>query len=373
VSDTGSDQSDAPAPAGDRVTPDPGLDKRKAAILTAVVREYVQHAEPVGSKRIVDVYELGVSAATVRNEMAALEEAGYIAQPHTSAGRVPTDLGYRYFVDALSKLRPVNEAERLAVRGFLEQADDLEDLLRRSSQVLAQLTRYASLVLAPAIDRSRLKLVELVLLNPQTVLLLLIADTGRVIKRIVDLRAPATDVDLERVRAVLNEAAEGLRMADIPGAMDGVAEGAPNDLKSLTADLAEAASKNLVQPEVDRIFVGGQAALAGERGFAATDLHQVFELLEEQVTLGRVLAESAELDQPLVRIGEENEPIEQLRTASIVATGYGSDAPGSLGVLGPTRMDYPSVLGVVQAVAEHLQATFRALIEGDASDGADDG
>lgn len=359
----GAGASGGPDAPGERADPrvGPELDPRKAAILTAIVREYVRNAEPVGSKRIVETYDLGVSAATVRNEMAALEEAGYIAQPHTSAGRVPTDLGYRYFVDGIDELRPLGEAQRLAVRGFLGQADDLEDLLKRTTQVLARLTRYASLVLAPAIDRSRLKLVELVALHPNTVLLLLIADTGRVVKRIVDLELPVADLEIDRVRTVLNEAAVGLRMAEIPGAFAGLAEGAPSDLRMLVGGLAAAVNEDLVQPEVDRVFVAGQAALAGEGGFEATELLQVFELLEEQVTLGRVLTESAQLDRPLVRIGEENEPIEQLRTASIVAHGYGREAPGSLGVLGPTRMDYPSVLTVVKAVADHLQVTLRGL------------
>lgn len=350
----------------------PPLDPRKAAILTAIVREYVNNAEPVGSKRIVDAYGLGVSAATVRNEMAALEDAGFIAQPHTSAGRVPTDLGYRYFVDAIDELHPVGEPEELAVRGFLAQADDLEDLLRRTTQVLAQLTHYASLVLAPAIDRSRLKLVEIVALAPQTVLVLLIADTGRVVKRIADLGSPVAEVDIERVRAVLNETAVGLRMSEVPAAISGLAEGAPADLRDLAAGLSEVVGEDLVRPEVDRVFVAGRAALAGEGTFATDELYQVFELLEEQVTLGRVLAESAQLDRPLVRIGEENEPIEQLRSAAIVATGYGGDAPGSLGVLGPRRMDYPSVLGIVHAVAEHLQVTLGGVTrppEGTSQDG----
>ncbi len=358
--------------AAARREPRTALDERKAAILRAIVREYVHHAEPVGSKRIVESYDLGVSAATVRNEMAALEEAGFIAQPHTSAGRVPTDLGYRYFVDDIDELHPVGEPQRLAVRGYLEQADDLEDLLRRTTEVLAQLTHHASLVLAPAIDRSRLKLVELVSLTPQTVLVLLIADTGRVVKRIADLGAPVSELDLERVRTVLNETASGLRMAEIPGAVSGLAEGSPADLRDLVSSLADVIGDDLVRPEVDRMFVAGRAALAGEGVFDTDELHQVFELLDEQATLGRLLAESARQDRPLVRIGEENEPIEQLRSASIVARGYGGEAPGSLGVLGPRRMDYPSVLSVVHAVAEHLHATLRGLTrptEGTSRDG----
>ena len=334
------------------------LDPRKAAILTAIVREYVSHAEPVSSKRVLQTTTLGVSAATIRNEMAALEEDGYIAQPHTSAGRVPTDKGYRYFVDTIDQLHPVDEPQRLAVQGFLAQARDLEDLLRRSTRVLAQLTRYASLVLAPALDRSRLKVAELVSLGPQLVLLLLIADTGRVEKRILELPDAVSEVEVQRVRTIVNETAVGLRMAEVPAAVDALVDAAPSDLRPLLTQVADVVSHDLVRPSVDRVFVGGQAALAGQAGFDTSELHRLFELLEEQATLGQVLAESAQLDRPLVRIGQENEPVEGLRVASIVATGYGDEAPGSLGVLGPTRMDYPSVLAAVKAVADHLQSSL---------------
>ncbi len=339
------------------------LDPRKATILMAIVREYVRHAEPVASKRIVETYDLGVSTATVRNEMAALEEAGYITQPHTSAGRVPTDKGYRYFVDSIDELRPVGEAQRLALQGFLIQSHDLEDLLRRTTRVLAQLTRYAALVLAPALDRSRLKLVDLVTLSPQTVLLLLINDTGRVEKRILELPWADTDEDLEQVRALLNEVAVGLRMSELPAALQRLVDDTPGELRELVALVAGVVTSDIVRPPVDHVFVGGQAALAGEGGFDVHELERVFELLEEQVTIGRVLSECAALDRPLVRIGGENDPIEGLRVASIVATGYGEDAPGSLGVLGPTRMDYPSVLAAVKTVADYLQTSLRSLTE----------
>ncbi|MFN2557243.1 MAG: heat-inducible transcriptional repressor HrcA [Nitriliruptorales bacterium] len=339
------------------------LDPRKAAILMAIVREYVRSAEPVASKRIVENYDLGVSTATVRNEMAALEEAGYISQPHTSAGRVPADKGYRYFVDSIEELRPLGEAQRLALQGFLLQSRDLEDLLRRTTRVLAQLTHYAALVLAPALDRSRLKLVDLVALSSQTVLVLLIADTGRVEKRVLELPGAVSEADLERVRTLLNEATAGLRMSDLPGVAQRLVEDTPVELRELVERVAGAFASDIVRPPVDHVFVGGQAALAGEGGFDVHELERVFELLEEQVTLGRVLAECAILDRPLVRIGEENEPIEGLRVASIVATGYGEEAPGSLGVLGPTRMDYPAVLAAVKTVADYLHSSLRSLTE----------
>ncbi len=341
------------------------LDPRKAAILTAIVREYVHSAEPVSSRRIVEGYDLGVSAATVRNEMAALEDAGYITQPHTSAGRVPTDLGYRYFVNGINEVQPLEEAQRLALRGLIGRARDLEDLLRRTTQLLAHLTHYASLVLAPSLDRSRLKLVELVALTPQTAMLLLIADTGRLEKRILELPAPVADSDLEWVRTVFNETAAGLRMADVPAAFRGLLECAPAELRELLGAVSRAVTTDLVRPSADQVYVGGQAALAGDGGFQNAELHQVFELLEEEATIGRVLAESATLDRPLVRIGEENQPIEGLTAASIIATGYGREAPGSLGVLGPTRMDYPAVLAAVKAVADQLQSALQALTEGE--------
>lgn len=337
------------------------LDPRKAAILTAIVREHVSYAEPVASQRLVERYDLGVSAATVRNEMAALEAAGYITQPHPSAGRIPTDLGYRFFVDAIDELRRPDDADPRALRRFLGQAVDLEDLLRRTTQLLTRLTRYASLVLAPSLDRSRCKLVEVVGLSPRVVLVVLIADTGRVEKRIVELPVPVEELDLKRARTVLNEAVTGLRMADVPGAVSGLAEGAPHDLRALLGNIVDAVTADLAQRTVDRVFVGGQAALAGAGGFKAGELHGLFVLLEEQATLGWLLTESVGAEQPVVRIGEENEPIEELLGASLVATGYGKDAPGSLGVVGPTRMNYPAVLAAVTAVADHLQETLRAL------------
>ncbi len=336
------------------------LDERKRTVLRAIVTEYVSRGEPVGSKRVVEVARLEVSAATVRNEMSALESLGYIAQPHTSAGRVPTDKGYRRFVDDLSADPALDGARRELVQELLGTASDVEDLLARTSSVLSQLTRLVSLVIAPAVDAARLKLCELVGLSPGSALLLLVADTGRVEKRSVELPAETTEQDLDRVRAVLSEQVRGRRLGDVHATITRLAEDAPSELRDVLRAVADATARELTEDTVHHVFVGGQASLAGDEAFEREQLSRVLQLLEERATLARLLAEATADDRPTVRIGEENE-VEDLRAASLVAQRYQLVTAGSLGVLGPTRMDYASVLATVRAVADQLQATLTDL------------
>ena len=345
---------DAPEPDG------PELDDRKRAVLRAIVAEYISRGEPVGSKRVVDVARLDVSAATVRNEMSALEALGYIAQPHTSAGRVPTDRGYRRFVDDLRTDPALDGQRRELVEELLGGASDVEDLLARTSSVLSQLTRLVSLVIAPAVDAARLKLCELVGLGPGSALLLLVTDTGRVDKRSVELPPETSESDLERVRTVLAEQVRGRRLGEVHAAIAAIAEDAPSELRAVLQAVADATARQLTEDTVHHVFVGGQASLAGDEAFEREHLSRVLQLLEERVTLARLLADATADDRPTVRIGEENE-VEDLRAASLVAQRYQLVTAGSLGVLGPTRMDYATVLATVRAVADQLQATLTDL------------
>jgi len=345
---------DAPEPDG------PELDDRKRAVLRAIVAEYISRGEPVGSKRVVDVARLDVSAATVRNEMSALEALGYIAQPHTSAGRVPTDRGYRRFVDDLRTDPALDGQRRELVEELLGGASDVEDLLARTSSVLSQLTRLVSLVIAPAVDAARLKLCELVGLGPGSALLLLVTDTGRVDKRSVELPPETSESDLDRVRTVLAEQVRGRRLGEVHAAIAAIAEDAPSELREVLQAVADATARQLTEDTVHHVFVGGQASLAGDEAFEREHLSRVLQLLEERVTLARLLADATADDRPTVRIGEENE-VEDLRAASLVAQRYQLVTAGSLGVLGPTRMDYATVLATVRAVADQLQATLTDL------------
>jgi len=338
----------------------PDLDERKALVLRAIVSEYVARGEPVGSKRVVEVGDLGVSAATVRNEMAALEELGYITQPHTSAGRIPTDAGYRRFVDDLADDPELDGPRRELIAELLGSARDVEDLLARTSSVLSQLTRLVSLVIAPAIAASRLKLVELVALAPGTALLLLVTDTGRVDKRLIDLPPDTTDADLDRIRTVLTEHVRGRRIGTVGPTLRTLVDEAPSELREPLAAVAAAAAQGLTEDAVHHVFVGGQASLAGDEAFERHQLSRVLELVEERATLARLLSSSTADDEPTVRIGQENE-VEDLRSASLVAQRYRLITDGSLGVLGPTRMDYAAVLSTVRAVADQLQQSVTDL------------
>ena len=189
------------------------VDDRKLDVLRAIVEDYVATEEPVGSKALVERHRLGVSPATVRNDMAALEEEGYIHQPHTSAGRVPTDKGYRLFVDKLATLKPMSAAERRAIATLLDGAVDLDDVVQRSVRLLSQLTRQVAIVQYPTLSRSTVRHVELVALTPTRVMLILILSTGRVEQRLVELDAAVADADLAEVRVAINQASAGVQIA----------------------------------------------------------------------------------------------------------------------------------------------------------------
>ncbi len=296
------DALDTAAPGAD------ALDDRKRRILHAIVAEYVASGQPVGSQRVVQTARLDVSAATVRNDMAALEELGLIHQPHTSAGRVPTDRGYRVFVEDLRGLAPagrVSGQQEELIASLLTEAHDVDDLLTRTTAVLSQLTRLVSLVIAPAIDASRLKLIELVSLTAQSALLLLVADTGRVTKRVLELPEPVPESDLDRVRTVLADQVRGRRMGEVHEAVTGLVDQAPSELRGVLAAIADVTATAMTDETLHRIFVSGRAALADEGSFERDDLSRVLSLLEEQTTLARVLDASAADDEhgPTVRIG----------------------------------------------------------------------
>lgn len=350
---------DGPLPDAD------ALDERKRLILHAIVTEHIATGQPVGSSRVVDVASLDVSAATVRNDMVVLEELGLIQQPHTSAGRIPTDRGYRVFVEDLGGLVPtarVDGQQEELIGGLLSSAYDVDDLLTRTTAVLSQLTRLVSLVIAPAINASRLKLIELVSLTSQSALLLLVADTGRVSKRVLELAEPISESDLERVRTVLAEHVRGRRLGEVHDAVTGLVDQAPPELRDVLIAVREATATSMTEETLHRIFVSGRAALADEGSFERDDLSRVLSLLEEQSTLARVLDATTVEGGPAVRIGSENE-VEDLRSASLVAQRYQLVTAGALGVLGPTRMDYASVLATVRAVAQQLEATLTDLSE----------
>ncbi len=339
------------------------VEDRRLAVLRAIVEDYVATQEPVGSRALVERHQLGVSPATVRNDMAALEEEGFITQPHTSAGRIPTDKGYRLFVDRLSQVKPLSAAEKRAIATLLEGAIDLDDVVQRSVRLLAQLTRQVAIVQYPTLSRSTVRHVEVVPLTSSRVLLVLILSTGRVEQRVVELPEELDDEQVADVRTRLNGTVVGERLADASASLialpDEFEQGRRGPVALLVASLVEAMSDHRSD---ERVAVGGTANLArfGE-GFDLA-IRPMLEALEEHVVLLKLLGEATSPSQVTVRIGHEG-PYQELASTSVVATGYGpgEEALATLGIVGPTRMDYPGTMATVRAVARYVS---RILDEG---------
>ena len=331
------------------------MEDRKLAVLRAIVEDYIHTSEPVGSKSLADRHKLGVSSATIRNDMAALEEEGLISAPHTSAGRIPTDAGYRVFVDKLNTIKPLSVGERKAIQTFLDQAVDLDDVMNRTVRLLAQLTKQVALVQYPSLGRSAIRHIELVSAGEFRLLLIVIADTGRIEQRVIESPIPITDELLIELRTKFNAALDGQYFTEVSNRLTGITDQFSTQAKPLVASVVATLIESVLAQSEDRVVVGGTSNLTRIGSDFLTSVGPVLEALEEHVVLLRLLGEAAEPDAITVRIGHEN-PVEELHAASVVTVGYGSGAQSlaHMGVLGPTRMDYAASMTSVRAVAKYV-------------------
>lgn len=334
------------------------VSERGLQVLRAIVQDYVDTREPVGSKAIVDRHAFGVSAATIRNDMALLEDEELIAAPHTSSGRIPTDKGYRVFVDHLADLRPLSSAQRNAIATFLDGSGDLDDLLARTVRALTQLTGQVAIVQYPSFARAIVTHVELVNLSQGRVLAIVVTDTGRVSQRIAFVREEPDEAEFAQLRSRISTVVVGHLVADATQRITEVL--AASTLPSSGADAAADAILRVLVEELedfrqDRLVMAGAATLARRESDFRGSIYPLLEAIEEQVTLLKLMTEMvADTKGLAASIGRENEPF-GLTEASILAGDYDASGTGArVGLLGPTRMDYPSHLAAVRAVAQHL-------------------
>jgi heat-inducible transcriptional repressor len=332
------------------------MESRRLEILRAIVDEYVATQEPVGSKSIADRHALGISPATIRNEMALLEEEGLITHPHTSAGRIPTDLGYRVFVDKLATIKPLSSPERRAIESFLEGAHDLDDVVMRTVKLLADVTKQVAVVQYPSLVKSRVRHLELLALTPSRLMVILVTDAGRVEQRVLEFANDLEESFVQKLRSQLNQAVLGQRLLDCSGILLGVIDlYGITDREIVSAVVSTLTEMAFEKPE-ERVVLAGTANLARFREDFSEHIHPILEALEEQVVLLRLLGDVGETVQ--VRIGQEQSE-ENLRQTSLVTVGYGTQlsplgALGALGVIGPTRMDYAGSMAAVAAVARYV-------------------
>ncbi len=331
---------------------------RGLQVLRAIVQDFVDTREPVGSKAIVERHAFGVSAATIRNDMALLEDEELIAAPHTSSGRVPTDKGYRVFVDHLAEVRPLSPAQRSAISAFLDGPGDLDDVLVRTVRALTQLTGQVAIVQYPSFARATVSHVELVQLGGGRMLVILVTDTGRVSQRLAFVHAEFDDDDLARVRADVSSLLVGRPVREGAQRVEeklASPEESPSARDAATSAIVRVVAEELEEFRQDRLVMAGAATLARSESDFRGSIYPLLEAIEEQVTLMKLMSEMVADDHGLAAsIGRENEPF-GLVEASVVASEY--DATGArarVGVLGPTRMDYPTNFAAVRAVARYL-------------------
>ena len=329
------------------------LSDRRQIVLRALIEEYIARALPVGSRTLVERYNLGISSATVRNELSLLEEMGYLAQPHTSAGRIPTDFGYRAFVDELlSESDPDNGEDALA-RELRESASDLDDLMDRTSQALARFTDCMTLLVPPRILSVDIRLINLVLLTPQRLLTVIVTEDGQVFDRQMDLPRDYSQNEIGKTQEALNNILVGTSLSSTSGELPLGASGVHDDLfRMVMAEILAC----LKDQNAIKAHPLGISHLLGKPEFSDSScLMPVLEELEGDKMLLRVFNDAAASEEPVVRIGHENDS-EALSSVSLIANRFGeAEHSGLILIVGPTRMDYSQVLKAVRAARNVLK------------------
>lgn len=332
------------------------IPERSLEVLRAIVQDFISSNQPVGSKALLDRHPLGVSAATIRNDMALLEEEQLITAPHTSSGRIPTEKGYRLFVDRLNEVKALSSAEKNAIENFLNQANDLDDVVERTARTLSSLTNALALVQYPSLGKSSVRHIELIPLSENRALLMLIADSGRVQQLQVESENAIDDELIQEIRGRLNGMLAGSQLSSVRSKLSLLAGEFSPQRRVFVERVLDALISLVEANRQEKLVVSGAANLAKHDEDFSGELSRVLEAIEEQVVLLKLLDElHADQHGVGLRIGSEL-GVKGLSRASIVVTGYESRGTevAKLGVLGPTRMDYSANIASVRAVARYL-------------------
>jgi heat-inducible transcriptional repressor len=329
---------------------------RSMEVLRAIVQDFIYSNQPIGSKALLDRHPMGVSAATIRNDMALLEEEELIVAPHTSAGRVPTEKGYRLFVDRLGEVKPLSAPERNAIEEFLSHSSDLDDAVERSARQLSLLTNSLAMVQYPSLGKSRVRHIELIPLTATKVLMMLITDSGRVQQSQIETESQPDESLVQELRGRLNGMLSGVQLSEVDSRLGSLVDEFAPERRGFVQGAVTSLNTLVEQNRQEKLVVSGSANLVRHGDDFAGSLSSVLEAIEEQVVLLRLMNELHE-DQHGVglRIGSEL-GVDSLSQAAMVVTGYqdhGTEV-AKLGVMGPTRMDYQGNIASVRAVARYL-------------------
>lgn len=337
------------------------LDERKKTILQAVIRNYLETGEPVGSRTISKYTDLNLSSATIRNEMADLEEMGYILQPHTSAGRIPSDKGYRFYVDALmQKERQVYEMQELLV----ERQEKMETMLKQVAKVLATNTQYATMITAPTVKRNKLKFIQLSRVDANQLLAVIVIEGNIIKNNILPLKEELTDETLLKLNILLNTNLNGLSIDEINLGMIAVMKQQAGVHSDIVGEVIDAVGEAIRGDEDLEIYTSGTNNIF--RYPELSDQQKASELIntfEEKQLLGELLQENADNEDSTgiqIYIGDEA-PVRSMKDCSVVTATYelGGGMKGTIGIVGPKRMDYDKVVDTLRTIQSQLDEMYR--------------
>lgn len=334
------------------------LDDRKNKVLQAIIDDYVATAEPVGSRTIARKYQLGVSPATIRNEMSDLEELGYLEQPHTSAGRVPSDRGYRYYVDCLMESRSLAPGDEEVIRRTFERkVREIDTLVRETARLLAETTHLTAVMSGPQIRKAHFRELRLVPLTGDKAVLVYITDSGFIENQVLEMPVEVTMLELQRVSDTLNEQLRGQPVEALSRAAVRALQLELHKYNALLEQTLDALAMKMEPGEQHRLYLGGTTHMLSQPEFRdVTKIRNVLSVLEDEEAVSEVLATASKVGHATVQIGEEIK-VRELTECSVVSATYrlGDEVIGRVGVIGPKRMEYARVISIMNAITKQLE------------------
>lgn len=331
------------------------LNERQRTVLKAVIQNYISTAEPVGSRSISRRYLSYLSPATIRNTMADLEEMGFLSQPHTSAGRVPTDKGYRFYVDTLMERRRLTKAEEWRIEARIRpRRGEFDELMREISRTLSAISSYTAVVLAPKPAQNTFKRIEFIHLSQNRSLVVLVAESGLVHHKAIAIDEILTQEELDRISRYLNDMLQGLTLREVRERLLHEMAQEKAQFDQLVRRALELGVKGVEGEGEAEVYIGGAVNMAKQPEFADVEkVREIFAAFEEKAKLVKILDQCLMTEGFKIIIGNENQ-IREMRDLSIVASPYhsGGSALGAIGVVGPTRMEYARMVALVEFTAK---------------------
>ncbi|HWP95539.1 MAG TPA: heat-inducible transcriptional repressor HrcA [Syntrophomonadaceae bacterium] len=336
------------------------MDERKKLILESIIKDYVETAEPVGSRAVVKKHNLKISAATVRNEMSDLEEMGFLEQPHTSSGRIPSELGFRYYVDCMMEKESLSHNESEVLQNLLgDGKQEWSTVVERVGHFLSQVTNYASFIIIPPFGLSEFRYLQLLPLEPGKAVMFLVSDMGMILHNKIDIPESVKEEDLRSISQIFNQILRKRRIGDVRRSEMQELRDTLKRRRRVIDQALEAIEHMLENSGEERVVISGALNILNEPEFKDLErIKRILSILEEESLLRHVLPDYIG-DEVDIRIGKENQE-ERMKEMSLVFTGYkGFGDMGKIGLMGPVRMEYGKAAGAIESVRRAVEELLK--------------